>query len=97
MKKISKASFGYGLGSAGQGATYAFMSTYFVIYMTNSVGINSAYASMIMSISLLVEVFAGVLIGNVSDRCQSRMGRRKPFFLAGAVTMPVIMFFCFTR
>lgn len=95
MKKISKASFGYGLGSAGQGAAYAFMSTYFVIYMTNSVGINSAYASMIMSISLLVEVFAGVLIGNVSDRCQSRMGRRKPFFLTGALTMPVIMFFLF--
>lgn len=94
-KRISKASFGYGLGCVGQGATYAFISTYFVIYMTNCVGINSVYAGSIMSISLLVEVFAGVLIGNMSDRCRSRMGRRKPFFLAGSVSMPIIMCFLF--
>ncbi len=95
MKQISKASFGYGLGCMGQGATYAFVSTYFVIYMTNCVGINPAYASTIMSASLLVEVFAGVLIGNLSDHFQSRMGRRKPFFLTGSVSMPIIMFFLF--
>lgn len=34
--------YNYGLGYLGQGASYNFMSAYFVVFLTNCVGINSS-------------------------------------------------------
>ncbi len=97
MNGKNKASIGYGIGYIGQGASYGFISVYFVIYLTNCVGINPVYASLIMSLSLVIEVAAGMLWGNLSDRCRLKMGRRRPFILLAAITMPIIMFLLFCK
>ncbi len=78
---------GYGLGAFGQGASYYFMSSYFVIFLTNCVGFSSTIATTISSIALVVEVIAGMAVGNFSDRCTSKMGRRRPFMLASSIGM----------
>ena len=59
---------GYGLGALGQGAAYYFMSSYFVVFLTNCVGLGAAAAGTISSIALLVEVIAGMTVGNLSDK-----------------------------
>ena len=82
---------GYGIGYIGQGNTYNFMAAYFVVFLTNCVGLNSAMAGSITSIALLVEVVTGMVVGNLSDNCTSPMGKRRPFVLAASLTMPVIM------
>lgn len=82
---------GYGIGHIAQGNTYNFMGSYFVIFLTNSVGLNSAMAGTITSIALLVEVITGMVVGNLSDHCRSSMGKRRPFILFASLTMPVIM------
>lgn len=87
--------FNYSLGYTGQGAAYNLMSTYFIVFMTDCVGMNSGLSSTIMSLALLVEVAAGMVIGNISDQFHSRLGRRRPFVLAAAVTMPVILLLLF--
>ena len=97
MNGKNRASIGYGIGYIGQGASYGFISVYFVIYLTNCVGISPVYASLIMSLSLIIEVAAGMLWGNLSDRCRLKMGRRRSFILLAAVTMPIIMFLLFCK
>ncbi len=83
---------GYGLGALGQGAAYYFMSSYFVLFLTNCVGIGAAVAGTVSSVALLVEVIAGMTVGNLSDRCTSKMGRRRPFMLASSIAiLPVII------
>ncbi len=85
--------FGYGLGSLGQGAAYYFISSYFVVFLTNCVGMGAAAAGTISSVALLVEVMAGVTVGNLSDRCTSGMGRRRPFMLVSSVlVLPIFLF-----
>ena len=84
---------GYGIGSLGQGLTYGFMSTYFVVFLTNSVGLTSSLATTISAVALLVEVLAGMIIGNISDTCTSKMGKRRPFMLAaGLAVFPIFLF-----
>ena len=84
--------FGYGLGALGQGASYYFMSSYFVLFLTNCVGLGAATAGTISSIALLVEVIAGMTVGNLSDKCTSKMGRRRPFMLTSSIVMlPVLV------
>ena len=82
---------GYGLGALGQGAAYYFMSSYFVVFLTNCVGLGAAAAGTISSIALLVEVIAGMTVGNLSDKCTSKMGRRRPFMLTSSIVMLPIL------
>ncbi len=87
-----KDAYTYGIGFIGQGASYIFMSTYFVLFLTNSVNLNPTVAAAISSIALLFEVLAGMLIGNASDNCTSKMGRRRPFMLtAGIAILPIMI------
>ncbi len=79
--------FGYGLGALGQGASYYFISSYFVVFLTNCVGFNSSIAGTISSLAMVVEVIAGMIVGNYSDRCTSKMGRRRPFMMVAAIAM----------
>lgn len=81
----------YALGTMGQGASYNFMSAYFVLFLTNCVGISSSLAGTISSLTLVIEVFAGMIWGNLSDNCTSKMGRHRPFILVGGITVPIIL------
>ena len=84
---------GYGLGSLGQGAVYYFMSAYFVVFLTNSVGLSAAVAGTISSIALMVEVVTGMIVGNLSDRCGFKLGKRRTFMLiAGIAMLPIMLF-----
>lgn len=55
---------GYGLGSLGLGATYYFMSAYFVVFLTNCVGLNPTAATSISALALMVEVVYGMTVGS---------------------------------
>ncbi len=85
----------YSLGYMGQGAAYNFMSTYFIVFMTDCAGMNSALSASIMSIALLTEVVSGMAIGNISDNCTSAMGKRRPFILFACLTLPPIIMLLF--
>ena len=71
MKTATKKICSYSLGYMGQGAAYNFMSTYFIVFMTDCVGMSSTLSGSIMSIALLMEVIAGMTVGNLSDNCRS--------------------------
>lgn len=92
---MNKGIMGYSIGYVGQGVTYNFISTYFVLFMTNCVKTGSTVASTIMSLALLIEVIAGMIVGNMSDNCTSKMGKRRPFILFSAITLPIVVFFLF--
>ena len=85
--------FGYGVCSLGLGAVYYFMSAYFVVFLTNSVGISATVAGTISAVALMVEVVAGMIVGNISDKCSFKLGKRRTFMLASGVAMLPIMLF----
>ena len=64
--------------------------------MTNCVGIKSSLAGTIMAVALFIEVIAGMAVGNYSDQCTSKLGKRRPFILAATIAMPIIMVLMFT-
>lgn len=94
-KETNKKICSYSLGYMGQGAAYNFMSTYFIVFMTDCVGMGSSLSGTIMSIALLVEVVSGMTVGNISDSCSSKMGKRRPFILFALLTLPLIIIMLF--
>ncbi|GMH17999.1 hypothetical protein Nepgr_019840 [Nepenthes gracilis] len=52
-------------------------------------GISHAWASIVWLCGPLSGFFVQPLVGHMSDRCNSRFGRRRPFILGGAVMIAV--------
>jgi glycoside/pentoside/hexuronide:cation symporter, GPH family len=85
-KRLSRRlKFIYGLGDWGTSAATTVRNTFWFIFLTNVVGLDPALAGTTFLIGKLWDGINDPLIGMVSDRIQTRWGRRRPFLLFGSV------------
>jgi len=75
----------YGSGDIGFSMTTTIVSAYFLIFLTDVVGIRPAIAGIAILIGRTWDYINDPLIGHISDRTRSRWGRRRPFLLFGAL------------
>ena len=78
---------GYGIVEIGTNSLIVFASFYFLFYMTEALGVPPVYAGLLFFLAKTFDVITDPLIGNWSDRTHSRMGRRRPFMLAGGILL----------
>jgi GPH family glycoside/pentoside/hexuronide:cation symporter len=87
---------GYGAGQIGGQILRDTPALILPIYMTTVLGLEAALAGLVIMIAKVWVVIADPIAGIVSDKSQSRWGRRRPFILLGglvaAVTF-VLLFF----
>ena len=55
------------------------------LILTNTFHLNETYSGMIMAADNVLALFLLPLFGSISDRTNTRMGRRKPFILFGTI------------
>ena len=81
----------YGIGStAEQSLNVVFMTFNFFFY--NSVlGLSGTLCGLAVAIAMVVDAFSDPLVGAISDRWRSRLGRRHPFLYASAI--PAVLCF----
>ena len=75
----------YGLGDTGFSLTGTLIGVYFMLYLTDVVGLRPALAGLAVMIAKQWDWVNDPLIGYISDRTRSRWGRRRPFLLFGFV------------
>ncbi len=85
VSRVVKA--GYGIVEIGTNSLIVFASFYFMFYMTEALGVPPLYAGLLFFLAKTFDVVTDPLIGNWSDRTKSRMGRRRPFMLAGGILL----------
>ena len=61
------------------------------LILTNTFHLNETWSGIIMAADNVLALFLLPLFGGISDRCRSRMGRRKPFILFGTIAAVVLM------
>ena len=59
--------------------------------LTETFGIGESIAGMIMASDNILALFLLPLFGGLSDKCRSRMGRRRPFILFGTLAAVALM------
>lgn len=79
----------YGVAGIGDSALYSMMGTFALFFMTTVAGIDPAAAGAIVAVGAVWDVVSGSVVGYISDRTRSRMGRRRPFMLAAAFPLAV--------
>lgn len=87
---------GYGVGQIGGQILRDTPALILPIYMTTVLGLEPALAGLAIMIAKFWVILADPVAGVVSDRAQTRWGRRRPFILAGGLIAAlsfVLMFF----
>lgn len=77
--------FGYGVGQIGGQILRDTPALILPIYMTTVLGMEAALAGMVIIIAKFWVVAADPVAGIISDRSDTRWGRRRPFVLGGGL------------
>lgn len=85
-QKISKVvALAWGLGSFGTIAYLNVVTALILVYLTVVVQLEPVVAGAIVAGARIVDAFCDPLMGWITDRTRTRIGRRRPYLLLGAV------------
>jgi GPH family glycoside/pentoside/hexuronide:cation symporter len=77
----------FGVGDMPGNLTYPALQFYFVYYVVNTAGVPAHLAALVYPIGRVWGAVMDVIIGRISDRTESRFGRRRPYLLFGAIPL----------
>ena len=77
----------YGLGDCGFNLYWAPLTVFFMIYLTDVVGISPAAVGALMVTMRLISAIADPVFGAIADRTDTQYGRYRPWFLWLAVPL----------
>lgn len=86
----------YGVAGIGDAIIYNLTGTFLIFFLNTVVGMNPALAGAVAAVGAIWETLWGGAMGYISDNTHTRMGRRKPFILAGAIPMAIVTALTFT-
>jgi len=74
---------GYGLGDIYGGGNNVIISFYYLVFLTDVVRLNPALAGTVILLSKVYDAVTDPFEGVISDRTRTKLGRRRPYLLAG--------------
>ena len=85
---------GYGSGDIAGNVVYAFLSSFVMIYLTNTIGLSAGIVGTLIAFSKLFDGFTDIFFGSMIDKTHSKLGKARPWMLYGyigcAVTLAAI-------
>lgn len=87
--------FGFSLGMIGDRIFRDAPALLLLMYMTNYLSIPPAMAGLAIFVPKLLIIFVDPMVGTMSDRLDTRWGRRRPLMLIGALlaSIAIVLFF----
>jgi glycoside/pentoside/hexuronide:cation symporter, GPH family len=80
----------HGLGSVAYGIKDNGFSVFLLIFYNQVLGIDAGIVGTVIMAALIFDAFADPVIGELSDRTQSKWGRRLPWLYAAAIPLGII-------
>ncbi len=86
---------GWAMGSLGTGVMIGALTSYGMFYMTSYLGVTAGLAGGLITLSKFYDLISDPVMGTISDRTETKWGRRRPFLLVGALVCPlcIIVFY----
>ena len=80
----------HGLGSVAYGVKDNGFSVFLLIFYNQVLGIDAGLVGTVIMAALIFDAFADPIIGELSDRTQSKWGRRLPWLYGAAIPLGII-------
>lgn len=72
---------GYGSGDLAGNMVYAFLSSFVMLYLTNTVGLNPGIIGTLIMVSKLFDGVSDIFFGTMIDKTKSKLGKARPWML----------------
>eukprot|EP01068_Selenidium_serpulae_P006878 Selendium_serpulae@DN4543_c1_g1_i2.p4 len=79
----------FGVGAIAEGVKNTGFNAFLLFYYNQVLGLSGTACGVAILFALLVDALTDPLVGELSDRCHSPLGRRHPFMYAATVPMPL--------
>ena len=86
---------GYGSGDIAGNVVYAFLTSFVMIYLTNTIGLDAGIVGTLIAVSKLLDGVTDVFFGNMIDKTKSKMGKARPWMFYGFFGCAVTLFAIF--
>lgn len=88
---------GFGVCDLGGNLFFTAMGFWTLNYLTDTVALTAAAAGFAIMIGKFWDAVTDPMMGYISDRTKTRMGRRRPYILFGSIPLGVSMWYFFTN
>lgn len=101
MEKLSKSflwrqRIGFGISDYACNLAYLMVNTYLLIFYTDVAGIAASAAAFMFAITKVIDGVTDYIVGALVDRTNTKLGRSRPWMLAGAPVLAIGMVLVFT-
>lgn len=86
---------GYGSGDIAGNVVYAFLTSFVMVYLTDTIGLASGIVGTLIAFSKLFDGFTDIFFGSMIDKTHSRLGKARPWMLYGYIGCAVTLVACF--
>lgn len=86
---------GYGSGDIAGNVVYAFLTSFVMVYLTDTVGLASGIVGTLIAVSKLFDGFTDIFFGSLIDKTHSRLGKARPWMLYGYIGCAITLVACF--
>ncbi len=87
--------FAYGIGSFGGNIALLFVTTFFVYFCTDSVGLSAGIVGTLILIAKLLDGISDIIMGFLINRTHSRLGKARFWIILCAIPFGLITFLMF--
>ena len=85
----------WGFGQVGEGVKNAAFNSYLLFYYNQILGVSATLTALALAIAVFFDAISDPIAGSVSDKFQSKWGRRHPFMFASAAPLAITLFLLF--
>lgn len=82
----------YGLGDFGGNFCYTFVASFVLLYLSDTVGLNTAVVGTLMMVSKIFDGFTDVIFGTLMDKFHFKSGKAKPWLYMSFIPMGIAVF-----
>ena len=86
---------GYGSGDIAGNVVYAFLTSFVMVYLTDTIGLASGIVGTLIALSKLFDGFTDIFFVSMIDKTHSRLGKARPWMLYGYIGCAVTLVACF--
>lgn len=92
-----KVKLGYGVCDIGGNLYFTSIGFWLLIFLTDTVGLAAGLAGLVVAIGKIWDAITDPMVGYLSDRTETRWGRRRPYILFGSFPLFIAMIIMFTN
>lgn len=82
---------GYGSGDIAGNVIYAFLSTFMMFYLTDTIGMDVGIVGTLMALSKLFDGVTDLFFGSMIDKTKTKMGKARPWMIFGYIGCAIML------